>query len=451
MDKKEFDFILQKGEDFKTEFRETISGMDKDIVAFANAEGGRLFIGIGDDARIKGFSLNNNAKSEIQSIARNCDPPIKINVSSFEDIIIIDVPESTNKPHKCKEGFYIRQGATSQKLNVEEIRELFSKHGKVLYEEITNSRFTFDDLDSSTLNNFLKAAKISKVLPEKELLKNIGVLSDGDEFKNAGILFFAKDTSKFLPHAMITCVLYKGITKAHIIDRKDFGKDIISNYENTISFIRQHLKIGYRFEGFGPRKEIMEIPERALKEALINAICHRDYSERGAVIMIDIYDDRVEISNPGGLIIKERDFGKKSLSRNPLIFSLMQMQGLVEKAGSGIARMREEMAGAGLPGPEFEFTTFFTVTFKRQSVEEFGRKVGTGEKTSEISGQKSSQKSEQKIIDLISQNPEITIDELMQKLDFSASGIKKIIKKLKESGRLKRVGPDKGGHWEAIE
>ena len=112
MDKKEFDFILQKGEDFKTEFRENLSGMEKDVVAFANAEGGRLLIGIDDKMNIKGFSLSNHAKSEIHSIARNCDPPIAIDISSFEKVVVIDVPESENKPHKCKEGFYLRQGAT---------------------------------------------------------------------------------------------------------------------------------------------------------------------------------------------------------------------------------------------------------------------------------------------------------------------------------------------------
>ena len=447
MDRKEFNFILQKGEDFKTEFRENISGMDKDIVAFANAEGGKLLIGIGDDLSIKGFTLSNNAKSEIQSIARNCDPPIKIIISSFENIIIIDVPESMIKPHKCKDGFYLRHGATSQKLNVDEIRELFSKQGKLLYEEITNPLFTFDEMDDSKLDDFLNIAKISKVLPEKALLKNIGVLTDDDEFKNAGILFFAKDASKFLPHAIITCILYKGTTKAHIIDRKDFGKDILSNYENTIVFIHQHLKVGYKFVGFGPRKEIMEIPERALKEALINAICHRDYSERGAVIMIDIYDDRVEISNPGGLIIKERDFGKKSLSRNPLIFSLMQMIGLVEKAGSGIARMRGEMAESGLSEPIFEFTTFFTVTFRRQSVEEFGRKVGErlGDKLGEKLGE-----NELKILELISNNNHISAKELSQNIGISETAVENNIAKLKKKALLRRVGPDKGGRWEIM-
>ncbi|MBI2136386.1 hypothetical protein HYU06_04905 [Candidatus Woesearchaeota archaeon] len=115
-------------------------------------------------------------------------------------------------------------------------------------------------------------------------------------------------------------------------------EDAISNYENAIKFLFRNLRLEYKIETAGPREEILEIPEDALREAVVNAMVHRDYNEKGANIQIDIFDDRVEISNPGGLVsaIKKKEFGKKSISRNPLLFSLFKSVDLVEKVGSGI-------------------------------------------------------------------------------------------------------------------
>ena len=117
----------------------------------------------------------------------------------------------------------------------------------------------------------------------------------------------------------------------------------------------------------GPRKEIWEIPLAVFKEAIINALSHRDYYEMGAVTMVEIYDDRVEISNPGGLLLAvKKQFGTRSLSRNPLIFGLFTRMNLVEQVASGIPRMRNEMKKSGLPEPVFTIDGgFFSVTFKR--------------------------------------------------------------------------------------
>ena len=133
------------------------------------------------------------------------------------------------------------------------------------------------------------------------------------------------------------------------------------------AWIKDKLKVSYIIEGMGPRKEVWEIPLTVFKEAIINALSHRDYYEQGAVTMVEVYDDRVEISNPGGLLLAvKKEFGKKSMSRNPLIFGLFTRMSLVEKIASGIPRMRGEMKEAGLPEPIF--TTdggFFTVELKR--------------------------------------------------------------------------------------
>jgi len=194
-----------------------------------------------------------------------------------------------------------------------------------------------------------------------------------------------------------------------------------------------------KIEGFGPRKEILEVPEAALKEALVNAMVHRDYNERGAEVLVEIYDDRVEITNPGGLVsaIKKEEFGKKSISRNPLLFSLFKAVDLVEKVGSGISRMRKAMKQAGLPAPKFEFTDFFTVTFRRPV---------SPQKTPQKTPQKPTEL-EQKILNLIKRKTTITRLEISRELKLSTNTVKEYLDRLKEKGYLERVGGRKHGYW----
>lgn len=204
----------------------------------------------------------------------------------------------------------------------------------------------------------------------------------------------------------------------------------------------RNLRLEYKIKA-GPREEILEIPEDALREAIVNAMAHRDYNERGANIQIDIYDDRVEIGNPGGLVpaIKKEEFGKKSISRNPLLFSLFKSADLVEKVGSGIGRMREAMEKVKLPAPKFEFTSFFTVTFQRPP---------TLQKTLQKTPQKPTE-SEQRIIEVIKKNKSITRGEIAKELKISAETVKEYLDKLKKKGLLSRVGGRKQGYWEITE
>ena len=281
MNKKEFKFLLKSRESINLEFKEALDAkaIAKSIVAFANSEGGKIILGVDDKGNAKGINVTNSLKSEIQTIARNCDPAININLEEFENVLIIHVEDGKNKPYRCSQGFFIRQGSNSQKLSTEEIREFFNKERKILFDEQINLDFTFKNgFDKNRLEAFIEKAELSKVISERDILKNLGVLSAEDNnFKNAGVLFFCKDIKIFFPHAIITCVLYKGADKQYIIDKKDFTADILTNYKDTLDYFYKNLKLIYKIEGFGPRKEILEIPDEALKEAVVNAIAHRDY------------------------------------------------------------------------------------------------------------------------------------------------------------------------------
>lgn len=183
----------------------------------------------------------------------------------------------------------------------------------------------------------------------------------------------------------------------------------------------------------------MGIPETALKEAIINALTHRDYYDKGARILIELFDDRVEISNPGGLssAIKPNEFGTKSHSRNPLIFGLFVRIRFVEQIGSGIGRMKNAMQAAKLPMPEFITDGIFTVVLKRITVEE------TVEVTVEVSVKI--------ILKTMMNNPKVTAKELQIITGLSRRGIEYHLNKMKKNKQIERIGPTKGGEWKIIE
>jgi len=156
--------------------------------------------------------------------------------------------------------------------------------------------------------------------------------------------------------------------------------------------------------------------------------------------MVEMFDDRIEITNFGGLAkgLKPEDFGKKSVLRNPNIANLLHRAGYIEKMGTGINKMKNLISKAGLPPIKFEFDNFFTATFRRP-------------KTVEKTREKARVKTREKVIDLIKNNPKITTAELAEILEITVKGVEWNLAKLKEKGIIKRIGPAKGGYWKVIE
>jgi ATP-dependent DNA helicase RecG len=179
-----------------------------------------------------------------------------------------------------------------------------------------------------------------------------------------GVLFFAKDVRHFFPQAYITCLLTKGIDKVDILDRKDFAEGLVSDIEESLRFIERNTRTGYRIEKLR-REDVPEYPMRALREAITNAVMHRDYFEAGANVFVEIYDNRIEISNPGGLPrgLSREELGTRSVRRNPLIADLLHRIALIEKAGTGIRRMIDDARKHKCPEPKFTVNGFFTTTF----------------------------------------------------------------------------------------
>ena len=401
-------------------------------------------MGIDDANSIKGVKITNKLKSQIQDVANNCDPAINVRIKEFENILIIEIKGGIDKPYKCSSGFYLRQGANSQKMTRDEILDFAIGEGKIRFDEQVNSKFKYpEDFDKERFNLFLKENNLFTGLETKNVLISLGLGFKKEKkifLNNAGVLFFSKNPQRFFLHAYLDCVLFKGKDKAEVIDRKTFRLGLLNQLSSAKKFVKKHLNLSYEFDDF-ERKEIYEIPLRAIEEALVNALMHRDYFFGGANISLFIYDDRVEVISPGGLPkgLNEKDFGKLSVRRNKVIADIFSKTPYVEQIGSGIKRMKMLLKNADLPLPKFEMSSFFIVIFKKKELLKDTEKVG--EKVGE---------NEVKIYSLISQDNNITYAELANKIGITEKSIYINIEKLKQKGLLKRIGPAKGGHWEII-
>lgn len=440
--------LIREGEGLTVEFKERYTPrIDEDIVAFANAKGGTILLGVRDGGTVVGERLTNDLKAKINSLARNCKPSISVELGQVGEVVVIVVPEGTEKPYSCGSGYYRRLDGNAQKMSHDELRIMFAEHDPMPFEERAVRGFTFDDISKTKIRAFTKEAgiRIGKT-SVPDFLRSLNV-ADETRVKNAGALFFAKDIGKHLHHAEATLLAFKGTDRLHIYDRRDVRDDLLTQFNEAIAFLKKHLNIRTEIKGLD-REDIYEIPLEVLREAVVNAIMHRDYSIRGTQVFVEVHDDRVEIVNPGGLPkgLSLRELGTVSVRRNAIIADLFSRMHMVERTGMGIRKMKEAMVAAGLHEPTFEPDGFFRAIFLRSP--EFALKEGAA--VAEKTGEKTRKKTREKILDLIRQNPEITAAELAKKVGLTSKGIEWNIRKLKSEGCLRRIGPDKGGRWEVL-
>jgi ATP-dependent DNA helicase RecG len=440
--------IIDSGEGYNAEFKIRIPTKLKELAAeicsFANAAGGIILLGVDDKNIIHGIDADNKKRSAIQEAINQINPHLYCSFYFVEleekKIAVIEVPSGDKKPYTLSGAIYVRQGPNSQKITlVEQMRDFFQQSSRIYFDEGICNHFLFErDFDIDFFEEFRFLAGLSPNIGHLQIINNLKLINRNGNYKNGSVLFFGKKPEFFFEKAVIRCVAFEGTNKVHIIDDKVWGGPLLQQYRNALLWLKSRLSIRYIIEGSGPRKEVWEIPETAFKEAIINALSHRDYYDKGGRIMIELFSDRVEITNPGGLVsvIADEEFGKKSYSRNPLIFGLFERINMVEQIGSGINRINEAMKTAKLPKPIFKTKGLFTIVFSRP----------VGKTSGKMSGKTSG-----KIINLILENSFISIPEMASVIGVAERTIERNIQKLQKENKLKRIGGAKGGHWEVIE
>lgn len=446
----EIQSIISSGEGYNAEFKVSLPSKVKDITeevcAFANASGGVVLIGVDDNNVIQGVTIDNAKRSAIQNSINEISPSLQCETYSIEiegkQITAIEVPSGPNKPYVLSGAIYVRQGPNSQKLTtVEEMRDFFQQADRIYFDEAPCTEVNIvTDLDKDNIAVFRTEAGLNNTISDEQIFQNLRLTTKEGYLKNGGVLFFAKEPEQFFEKAVIRCIAFAGTDKRYIIDDKIMTGALYQQFLKSMYWLHSKLDIRYEIEGEGskPRKELWEIPETVFKEAIINSLAHRDYYDKGGRITIELFDDRVEISNPGGLVsaIPRNEFGKRSLSRNPLIFGLFERMRMVEQIGSGISRMRDLMLEEGLTPPEFSIDGMFTVTFRRPF--DFDKWVNMW--VNNLS------KKQIIILEAIHKNQEVKKSELQELTGFSATALDNNLEILKKEGLLEREGT-KGGIW----
>ena len=440
VNKTKYTYNLEKdvelGEGQFIEFKESPDkNLSKEMVAFANASGGVIYLGITDLGMVKGIETSNKLKSQIQDTARNCDPPIAILISQFENVLAVEVKEGINKPYSCASGFYMRMGANSQKMSRDEIISLAIKTGKIRYDEQICAGFDWKDFDDEKFEYYLKLAGISNNMPKDEILKNLRVLTN-DGLTNAGVLYFAKRPYKYIISSKIRCIHFNDNKRVDILDKKEVDRGIIGNIEFAIAYLKERIPVRFEIKDL-KRDEFPEYPIEAYREAIVNSVIHFDYY-LGDTIAIEKLKNSIVINNKGELLFPKSEFGKKSEARNRLLVDLLARTDFMEKAGTGIKRVTDACV-ENSNEVIFEFSDSFWVTIKSNVTEKVGEKVG--EKLS---------KNQHKILNQIQNNPYISARLLANEVGISVRKIETNIKKLKDLGFIERIGPAKGGHWKII-
>jgi ATP-dependent DNA helicase RecG len=443
--------IIASGEGYNAEFKvrlpSKVKELASEICAFANAAGGVLLIGVDNNNTIHGVNIVNDKRSAIQDSLNEINPHLpnsfySVNIEG-KDVWVIEVSSGSQKPYTMSGAIYVRQGPNSQKItSVEQMRDFFQQSDRIYFDEGACPDFNITkDIDSSFFEEFRISAGLSSAISREQIINNLKLTFSDAILKNGGVLFFGSAPEQIFDKAVIRCVAFEGLNKTQIIDDKVFGGPLMRQFQHAMQWLKTKLNVRYEIKGSGPRIEIWEIPETAFKEALINALSHRDYYDKGARITVELFSDRVEITNPGGLVsaISPAEFGKKSHSRNPLLFGLFERVDMVEQIGSGIGRIKDEIAKAGLPVPQFTMDGMFTVVFQRQI-----------NKPSEKNANSNLSKVSEKIIELIATNKFITIPALAEKTGVTTRTIERNIKKLQSENRIIRVGVDKTGYWSII-
>jgi ATP-dependent DNA helicase RecG len=403
--------ILRRPEGKTLEFKRDFSSPDvalKTIVAFANTAGGTLLVGVEDRSRhVRGVPDPLDLEERLASLVSDritprIVPEIEILPWRRTQVLALQVHPSPSRPHHLTRegpagGVYVRVGSTNRRADVELIEELrrFAR-GEGFDEQ------PMPGLDSEALDFRVASESFApfRTLARRDL-ETLRLLTDHQGRKVptvGGMILFGEDRERHFPDAWIQAGRFQGTDKSRIVDRAEIRSLPVPAVEEAIAFVHKHALHGAEI-GAVRRKEHWNFPPAAVREAIINAVAHADYSQRGAPLRLSIFDDRLEVENPGllpfGLTLEDLPRGVSKL-RNRVIGRTFHALGLIEQWGSGIQRMTAACREAGLAAPVFEeLATRFRVTIatarvSRPVIDDTDQSIlaalsgGKGHSTSEI-------------------------------------------------------------------
>jgi len=442
----ELSSLLARFEGRRIDFKEEVStSLYRLLSAFANTAGGVAVIGVRDgDHAVVGLDLRNNAVKKLTDsvTARlGIHPVIEIHEVDGKSIVTIAV-ERSRVPVAFDGRYYTPVGDTTREMLPDELREYFQQ--SIEWDGITGA-YSFDEIDEETVRRFLTFAKVAGRLTVvdptgsvESVLRRLGLAGDGG-ISNAAVALFGKDPQQYFPN----CILRIGRFKRAdiIIGDHEIGGNLFQQFEEGERVIKQYLGVRYDIseeamrESF-QRREVWDYPLPAIREALLNALIHRDYFNNTVQTQVRIFDDHIRFHNPGHLpegvtvemIVKEH----YSYHRNPKVADIFYRAGLVERYGSGIERIMTAFRDAGMPIPAFSSSPLgFTLTMRKDLLNE--------------SSLREMKLNERQIlaVERVKNGGSITSGDYQSLTGVSATTAFRDLKALVDLGILKREGPSK--------
>ena len=452
----------------------------KSVSAFANTSGGLLLYGVDNDGNLVGLENAERDAEDISEMIKSLMDPIpefdlSLHAEDGRKFVLVSVKAGTTTPYyvflKGHRDAYIRIGNESVKANSIDLKRLVLKGEKRTWDSLPSNHkranFAFETLRAE----YFARAKMEFVESDFD---SFGLV-EGAVLTNAGALLADKSPIR---HSRVFCTRWNGLTKSNgvmeALDDDEFSGGLLNLLDAAKGFVKVNAKTKWRkMEDGSGRVEYPEYPSAAVEEAIVNGLIHRDYLELGSEVHIDMFDDRMEIYSPGGMISGEliQSLDSRAVAskrRNPVIADLFQRLSLMERRGSGFGKILDayqfesEKRGRTVV-PQFrsspsEFHVILpNLNYKAPELDALnGDKDKSADAGAEIAVHAFSTtlaegRNAKVIVRAMRANGRVTILDLCRKTRLSTSGVYKIIAALKAASKIRRVGPTKGGSWEVVE
>ena len=403
--------------------RELTDAIKREIIAFANTQGGELYIGIDDDGTIIGLDNADKVLESVSSMLHDgIQPDILVHtfleIIELEDkeVVKISIARGARRPYHLKakgmkpSGVFIRYCTSVTNASEENIRQMIIESDGINYETMRSIQQELTFTEAGAVFN----EQNIKFGPEQ--MRTLGLITDDGYYTNLGLLF-----SDQCEHT-IKCARYLGNDKLEFQDRREFTGSILAQVEAAYEYLSLNNAKHAYFEGL-KRIETESYPSYALREALINAVTHRDYSFSGS-ILIHLFQDRLELVSVGGLVkgltLEDIELGI-SQSRNPKLANVLYRLKWIESYGTGLQRMKESYRGSAIQPFWTVGPNAFVVTLPKNNL--------------------STPTEDNKILsDWLTQNKEFASKDLENYLNKSKGTVRKIIMELLQSGQIIRIG-----------
>jgi ATP-dependent DNA helicase RecG len=455
------------------------------LAALANAHGGMVVVGAGGRGRkIDGLSDLDAAREAVLDAALLCTPPLVIPLPVVAQhgeasLLLISIPSGLPHVYSVHGKYLRREGPADRPIPPDALRKLLLERGETSWERLVPERATLDELDPNKI-----AAYVRRVGPAAEgdalaFLFRRGGLTRNDDRRpttddrepaadaplhsrwsvvgsqwsyvptNAGLLLFGEGEAveRRFPQCEITLVRYRGRDMSDEFIREDIRDTLVEAVRRAEIWLSEHMRRGSRMLGL-ERTDWVQFPHGAVREALVNAVAHRDYTARGEGIRIALFGDRLECYSPGRLPghVTLQNIVEERYSRNETLVQVLADYGLIERLGYGIDRMLRQMAAAGLPPPEFRETAAgFLVVLRGQAGDD--RYDAGGADTDEWRRMGLNERQIAALLHL-SEQRRITNRDLQDLApDVSAETLRRDLADLVERGLLLKVGEKRGAYY----